>query len=267
MVPNERRTEQFMSQVVQLLHGVSLVPFDIDGRQRAVDYVFDSGNVRGAVEVTTIQDGRAVEWWTKLGNGEKTIPCASPRGWSVTVTLNARLDVLRRRLPAVVAACDRHNVDQPSRVPWTGRDHDVEWFVSGDNSLRVSAASGPGIIQIQMPATGGFVSTATDAVDSDLDRMMSSEQLRRKLDKLRDHDDVEERHLAIGVDLYGPTHLVDRLLTQRGSLPNYEPPEGFAATHVWICSGFGQAVLAWDRTDGWNWRALPQPNSSDVDWN
>lgn len=250
-----------MARVVELLHGVTLVPFDRDGRQRAVDYVFSSEHTSGAVEVTTIQDGRAVTWWTKLDDGEKTISCPSPRGWLLTITLAARLDELQRRLPAVVAACDRHNVNRPADVPWTDSDDDLRWFISGENNLRVSDASKPGTIRIQMPPSGGVVSSASDGVDADLAQVMSSGLLRRKLDKLRDHLGVVERHLAIGVDLYGPTHLVDRLLTKRGSLPKYDPQEDFAATHVWIYGGFGQAVLAWDRTGGWTWRTLPQPDS------
>lgn len=249
-----------MARVVELLHGVTLVPFDREGRQRAVDYVFGSDHTGGAVEVTTLQDGRAAAWWTKLDDGEKTISCPSPRGWLVTITLSARLDELQRRLPAVVAACDRQNADRPADVPWTDRDDDLRWFVSGKNNLRVSEASKPGTIRIQMPTSGGFVSSATDGVDADLAQIMSSGLLRRKLDKLRDHLGVAERHLAIGVDLYGPVHLVDRLLTKRGSLPKYEPPEDFAATHVWICGGFGQAVLGWEQTGGWTWHTLPQPD-------
>lgn len=262
MADDERRTERFMARLVEVLHGVSLTPFDVDGRQRAVDYVFDSGRTTGAVEVTTIQDGRAVQWWNKLDDGRTTIPCDSPRGWVVTVALGARLDALARRLPAVVAACDRYEVDQPSHVPWDERDHDVEWLVSSDNTLRVSTASQPGTIRIQMPTSGGFVSAASENVDIELDRVMSSGQFRRKLDKLRDHPDVDERHLAIGVDLYGPTHLVDRLLTQRGAVPRYSPPSEFSATHVWIHGGFGQSVLTWNRVDGWSWRTLPLPKDS-----
>lgn len=266
MNSDERRSEQYMARVVELLHGVALTPFDRDGRQRAVDYVFGSDSASGAVEVTTIQDGRAVAWWNKLDDGERVIQCSSPRGWLVTISLGSRLDVLQRRLPAVVAVCDRHNVDRPADVPWADRDEDLQWFVAGDNSLRASVAAKPGTIRVQMPSAGGIVSSATDGVDADLAKIMSSGQLRRKLDKLQDHPGAAQRHLAIGVDLYGPPHLVDRLLTERGSLPKYEPPEDFAATHVWICGGFGRAVLAWDRTDGWTWRKLPQADLAvDVD--
>jgi hypothetical protein len=41
---------KFLARVVELLHGVKLSQYDRDGRQRAVDYVFNSESGNGAVE-------------------------------------------------------------------------------------------------------------------------------------------------------------------------------------------------------------------------
>jgi hypothetical protein len=111
---DERHSERYLRAVIELLHGVELEQFDRDGRQRAVDYVFASPNgATGAVEMTTYRDGRAAALQSNLNDDGETITCESPRGWAVTVELRTRLDRLRTRLPSVIAACDRHGVDDP----------------------------------------------------------------------------------------------------------------------------------------------------------
>lgn len=248
-----------MRGVIELLHGVTLEQFDRDGRQGAVDYVFTSPSGDGAVEITTYRDSRAAAWFSKLSNSE-TIECLSPRAWTVVVELGMKLDQLKQRLPAVVAACDRYRVDHPDRVPATEWDADVQWFVSTGINLYPSAASRPGTVRVQMPPTMGFPSN--EGLDRDLDQMMSDAKIATKLRKLRDHRDVTERHLAIGVDWYGPGFdLVDNLLMKRGYVPQYVPPDDFAATHIWLCGG-GWDVLTWTRLNGWAWQSLPRPDQT-----
>lgn len=256
MTSDERHSEKFMRKVIELLHGVTLEQFDRDGRQRVVDYVFTSPNADGAVEITTYRDSRAAAWFSKLSNSE-TIECASARGWTVVIELGMKLDLLKQRLPSIVAACDRHQVDHPARVPTTEWDAEVSWFVSTGINLYPSTASRPGTVRVQMPPTMGFPSD--EGLDRDLDRLLSDAKIATKLRKLRDHRDVAERHLAIGVDWYGPGFdLIDNLLMKRGHVPQYVPPDDFAGSHIWL-SGGSWDVLTWTRPDGWAWRSLPLP--------
>jgi len=138
----ERQSEQYLRKLVEILHGVTLEQFDRDGRQRAVDYVFTLPSVTGAVEMTTYRDGRAAAWFDKLNESE-TFECPSTRGWAVVVRLGTKLDQLRRRLPSVIAACDRHQVDRPEDLPAIEWSADVEWVVSNHLNLYPSAASPP----------------------------------------------------------------------------------------------------------------------------
>ncbi len=245
-----------MRGVIELLHSVTLEQFDRDGRQGVVDYVFTSPSADGAVEITTYRDSRAAAWFSKLSSGE-TIECPSPRGWTVVVELRTKLAQLKQRLPSVVAACDRHQVDRPNFVPVTEWDADVQWFVATDLNLYPSTASRPGTVRVQMPPTTGAPNT--EGLDRDLDRMLSDAKIATKLRKLRDHPNVTERHLAIGVDWYGPGFdLIDNLLMKRGYVSQYVPPDDFAATHIWL-SGGGWDELTWTRANGWVWRSLPRP--------
>ncbi|WP_099024658.1 hypothetical protein [Mycolicibacterium palauense] len=196
---------------------------------------------------------------SKLNDDGETITVDSARGWAVRVELSTRLDALRRRLPAVVTACDHHGVDDPARIPASECGADVEWFVSSGLRLSPSSLASPGTVVVWMPPTAGWPRDA--ALDHDLDRMLSNTGVTSKLGKLRDHTGVTERHLAVGVHHYGPGFdLFDQLLSPRGYVPQYEPPDGFAATHVWITAGY-HAVLTWTRASGWSWRSLPRSDS------
>ncbi|MCV7101153.1 hypothetical protein [Mycobacterium palustre] len=253
---DERHSERYLRGVIELLHGVELEQFDRDGRPRAVDYVFTSPDgTTGAVEMTTYRDGRAAALQSKLNRDGKTITCDSPRGWAVTVELGTKLDHLRRRLPPVIAACDRHGVDDPMRLPTSEFGADVQWFVLGELRLSPSPLSAPGTVEVRLPPRVSF--PRNENLDHDLDRMLADEGIMSKLAKLRDHQGVSERHLAVGVHLYGSGFdLFDQLLTERGYVPRYALPDDFAATHVWITGGY-RPVLTWTRPGGWVWRSLP----------
>lgn len=91
--------------------------------------------------------------------------------------------------------------------------------------------------------------------------LLSNAAIATKLNKLRNHPGVSERHLAIGVsDIYGSGFdLLDNLKMGRRDLPKFEIPDGFAATHLWLTAG-GYSILTWNRADGWIWRELPEPD-------
>lgn len=253
---DERHSERYLRGVIELLHGVTLQQFDRDGRQRVVDYVFTSpAGVAGAVEMTTYRDGRAAALQSKLNDDGETIAVDSPRGWAARVELSTKLDQLRTRLPTVIAACDRHGVDDPMRLPTNEYGGDVQWFVSSGVGLSPSALSAPGTVAVRLPPTVGW--PRDENLDHDLDRMLTDARIASKLHKLRDHQGVTERHLAIGVHLYGPGFdLFDQLLSPRGYVPRYAPREDFAATHLWVTGGYRQ-VLTWTRPGGWLWQSLP----------
>ncbi|WP_333894504.1 hypothetical protein [Mycolicibacterium gadium] len=258
MSGDERQSERYLRMVIELLHGVTLELFDRDGLQNVVDYVFSSPNGDGAVEITTARDGRAAAWFSKLRESD-SIDCASERGWTVEVELGTKLAQLKQRLPAVIAACDRHQVDRPDLLHVDDWDADVAWFITTGINLYRSPASQPGTVRVQMPTTVGFPSS--EGLDDDLARLMSDAKIATKLSKLRDHPGVTERHLAIGVDWYGPGfNLIDNLLFGFGHLPHYAPPDDFAATHIWL-SGEGWDVLTWTRSTGWAWRSLPREST------
>lgn len=247
-----------MRLVIEQLHEVQLIQYDRDGRQGAVDYVFESDTGGGAVEVTTIQDGDATQWFGLLDGGG-TIECDTARAWSLTIDLKSKLKDLKKRLPADIAACDRNGADTPLRIPVEQWDADVRWMRSSQYDLRVTDYGVPGIVRLAMPGIAGVVSGGSSDLDREIQDLLTGGRLDSKLAKLRRHPEVAERHLAVGVDFYGSGFgLIDSLLIHRDVVPTYEPPTDLPVTHLWI-NGGGYAVLTWNRADGWAWRLLGRP--------
>ncbi|MCF1814182.1 hypothetical protein [Mycobacterium intracellulare] len=260
MGPGERHSELYLKLLVEQLHGVSLIQHDRGGLQGAVDYVFTSPSASGAVEMTTVQDGRAAAWASKLDELDEsvTFDCPSPRGWTVVVDLGTRLDHLQRRLPSVINACDQYGVTSPAQLPVTAHDAaDVRWFASTYNRLH-PVDGRPGTVRVEMPSVFAF--PRSDGLGEDLAKLLSSKAITTKLDKLRSHPGVSERHLAVGVsDIYAAGFdLLNDLAIDGRDLPEFEPPGGFGVTHLWFTSG-GYLVLTWNRFNGWSWRQLPRP--------
>ncbi len=252
----ESQSERYLRAVIERLHKVELRRFDRNGRQRAVDYVFSSpAGVLGAVEMTTFRDRLATEMQSRLGQ-DRTITCGGLRSWSVTVDPGTRIDELRKRLPYVVAACDRYGVDDPVQLPDSGRCLDVQWLLSARIRLSPVALTGPGagVAFVHLPPRAGF--RRLDGFDKDLELLLADSGVVAKVFKLRDHHDVDERHLAIGVEIYGPGFdLIDELISPKHGRPRYAPKEDFRATHLWIAAGFGP-VLTWNRSEGWVWKSI-----------
>jgi hypothetical protein len=154
---------------------------------------------------------------------------------------------------SLIDAARRAREGQLSPPPaWMSR------FASTGN--RLHAVDGrPGNIRVNMPPVAAF--PRTEGLDADLADLLSNAAIATKLNKLRNHPGVSERHLAIGVsDIYGSGFdLLDNLKMGRRDLPKFEIPDGFAATHLWLTAG-GYSILTWNRADGWIWRELPEPD-------
>lgn len=250
----ESQSERYLRAVIEHFRGVELERFDCDGRQRAVDYVFASPDgVLGAVEMTTYRDTRSAEMQSKWAKGA-TIICDSPRGWAVMVELGTKIDSLRNRLPPVIAACDRYGFDDPAQLPQDGVGEEIGWFALERLRLFPSGFSVPGTVSVHLPPAVGFPRDAN--LDHELEQMLTDALITSKLSKLRDHQGVTERHLAVGVGINGPGFdLMYQLISPREYIPDYAQPEDFAATHLWITAGF-RPVLTWNRPGGWAWRSI-----------
>ncbi|MFT3901324.1 MAG: hypothetical protein QM728_13910 [Gordonia sp. (in: high G+C Gram-positive bacteria)] len=257
MAPAENSTERFMRFAIECVHEVELELWDTNGRQNAVDYVFTSPNGNGAVEVTSIRNSDAAAWYSVLGESHR-IAVPSPRGWSLEVGLHTRRSDLLEYLPGVIRLCDQVGVDRLGALTPSEWTDDVQWVASNTKHLRTAEWVGQGQVFIRLPGVSGMVTVNQDVLDDQVAALLNDPRLEGKLAKLRLHPDVSERHIAVGVDLYGTEFgLVDALLRGRDLLPTYTPPADFCATHIWL-NGGGWVVLAWNRDESWRWCELPR---------
>ena len=253
----ESRQEKYMKRVVELLHKVPLTLFDVPGRTGAVDYVFSSSQRgEGAVEVTTIRDEKAAAWELLLDSDAKTIECASSRSWALTVELKTKRAELEKRIPRVVDLLDCYAVDDPLQLPVEEWSEDVLWLLASQNRLRPTGFGPVGTVRVDLPAQVGLVDD--EGTDRDLSRVLGTNHMQSKASKLMKHPDINERHLAVGVAMYGPGFtLLNQLMFDPGRPPSWDPRQVLeGVTHIWL-SGGTRDVLAWDLSTDWHWRQLP----------
>ncbi|WP_280309020.1 hypothetical protein [Nocardia abscessus] len=242
--------------MLERLHDVQLTPFDLGGRQNAVDYVFTSDRGAGAVEMTTIRDGQAAAWQSRLAlHEDQLIRCASTRAWMLSIDLTTQRKTLQARIPPVIELLDGRNLDSLSQLPIEEWTEDVRWLAQSQNNLQPSSYGDSGTVRLWLPAQARIVDDGQ--IDADLAREFSTPLMQGKAEKLRKHSDVVERHLAIGVAMYGPGFtLLDQLMFSPGHPPRWDPQPVLAGvTHIWLTCGT-RDVLAWDVLAGWSWRRL-----------
>ncbi|MFC7756130.1 hypothetical protein [Tsukamurella soli] len=254
----QRDDEQALAEMVGRLHDVALNLHDCDGRQAAVDYVFDGPDGEGAVEVTTVRDPDAAAWSPILHAPGPTLTSRSSIGWLLRLSdSQTKQRVLQQRVPDVIALCESLGVDRVADLPPDARTTDADWLIDHGVDLMAdhSTLSRPGEVRIQQPPVSRAVTFDAEVLDHQVATFLAEERISRKLVKLAAHPGATERHLVVYVDLYGTGHeLLDTLLlTSPGVTPTYQPPADFPATHVWL-TGNSYSVLTWDHATGWAWR-------------
>ncbi|MEU1550878.1 hypothetical protein [Nocardia sp. NPDC005745] len=172
--------------------------------------------------------------------------------------LSTRRKTLEVWIPRINELLDRYGVDFVWQLPAEQVPTEaVRWLISSQNTLRPNDDGEPGTVRLWLPAQTGIMND--EQFDVDVARALTTDRMLTKVEKLRKHPDVAERHLAIGVMMYGPGFtLLDQLLFGPGQPPRWDPRPGLVGvTHIWLTGG-AYDVLAWDVAAGWNWRRLPR---------
>jgi hypothetical protein len=244
--------EQTACLIAERALGARATPYDVAGRQGAVDAFLDySDGRRGAFEVTQLaaDDGASLHLDSLLKRDGYGWPL--PGQWWWTINIRDPKDLLR--LPSVYAkiirVCESVGVTQPQHLPMAEVDADVRWLVL-ESSVRMKGhPEVPATDEhrtrravITPPSTWGGSDETFSQLDEALSTAFGMDHIRGHLDKLR-RTQADERHLflVVGVrdlafSLFGALGFDDNLPAGAPALPN-------GLTHLWLAPVYGHRVL------------------------
>jgi hypothetical protein len=251
--------ERFACALAERVLGVRAEPWDVAGRQNAVDAMltYPDGR-RAAFEVITLGSRRQQQLWGLLGRDQFGWALPGAWWWHVDITDPRDLPRLRRCFDRVVLLCEAHGVSSPDQLPRevVDADADVRWMTDTDGFTLTGVPELPADdgnrrrrAAILPSARGGIVDHDLAGLHHELADAFAAPPFPAHFAKLL-ATPAEERHLYMAVHLsaLSPSVLVG--LTSGNALPPVAPPVPAGITHLWLMPQFGRRVLLWD-THGW----------------
>jgi hypothetical protein len=247
-MPALRSEERWAAAMVSAALGVQVRQHDDGSRDGMHDLDAMLPDGPAAVEVTACADGEAIETWNLMngGDGFWTIPGLAQQ-WTVVVLPTARIKLLARHLPALLAEAERDGLCA------------VEDLLSGFGVVRASAFQGdhPGrtYLTISLPSerSGGAVPQTGDHI-----AVWAGDWLRERgqidvLTKLAKSGAAERHVFAFVTGLtpapFGVQYL---LMVDDPPLPTIAPALPDEVTHLWVCGTWSTpAGLRWSALGGW----------------
>lgn len=250
-----RRAERIAALLVGHALGCRFEDFDVQGRQRAVDFraELSDGSVV-ALEVTILGSDRALEW-DGLRRGDGGWWPAEGR-WNYRPH-SYKVSYRRARAAAVhlAASCEEQGVDEPELLePQTC----AEWAAISrhlqDLSGRLSRVPWEprNGIRVYPPTRVEFVDEAGPDLSDLLDRWVDAPHVTPHLRKLQ-QSGADEQHLFLVVT----SDMLPALMFGDGFPRPARSPQGFSGLHgLWIWSEFWHRYLV-HRGNSWSWMEFP----------
>jgi hypothetical protein len=272
-----RLDEDFAFEVVGHLLGAQVQPYDVAGRQNAVDAVlhYTDGRDDAVLEVSSIgeQDEARIRNVLKKAGNRRVIPGAT-RLWFVHVPSDlapAELELI----DGLLLLCERHGLDRfPAQaLPlMQNRDALALW---GRGVTANAAPAGTDTADLRayvlVRGVGGFEGAGVEPLVEELFSHLQSPTMQSKIRKLANPLDDgrprDERHLFLIVRSTAFTFPVYDVLAFGGPLPTRPPRLPLGVSQVWmattlVAGGIVRAVAG----DGWlrdpAWPSLWQGSST-----
>ncbi len=240
----ERSDEQFAFAVVERVLGVRVEPYDLGGRQNAVDGLlhFPDGRI-GVLEISSLGPEAEAAITGVLANRAKrryTIDGLRST-WLVTVPRDFPPKNLKG-IDALLLECERNDA--------TSLEHLYEAAVLGQVSAAVGDAvdagvsadvarssTGPPEVWVMVDGVGGATDGGEHLLPSELATHLLSPTMQSKLAKLG-KDGYEDRHLFLSVRMSAFTFAVTDNLYFGGPLPNETPQLPGGLSQLWLAGGY-----------------------------
>lgn len=254
-----RNDEKVACLIAERVTGGVAAPWDVDGRQGAVDAMLTMPDGRtAAFEVMSYDEDHGIQIDKLLYADENHWPAVGESWWTVQVGSRADLPRLRESYARIVLACEAAGVERPDQL-WRRpavAHPDITWLVEESSSNMwghpdVPAVEGARVRHVMVTSTGrgGGVDTSLQGLHAALGELFDQPVVAKHLRKLAKAE-ADERHLCLILHRSAlPFAVADGLWTG-ATLPPDAPPLPDQVTHLWLLPELGGRVLLWT-PHGW----------------
>ncbi|MFF8968678.1 hypothetical protein [Streptomyces sp. NPDC014995] len=257
--------------IAERVLGATAIPWDVDGRQGAVDamLILPSGK-RAAFEVTKLAADGALQIDSILGRDNHAWPAPGRWWWSIEIGSPYDIPRLRKCYARLALLCEQYNVNSPYAL-WRANyeDPDLSWLIEDSTSDMHGYPSVPAVegnlkrdVMVVPSGRGGGVDRSLNGLRSALDEAFLRPHMNKHLDKIA-RAEADERHLFVPLHFTALPFNVAYGLMEGDALPTTPPPLPISVTHLWLAPQFAQRVLLWT-PDGWQ-QHYPYDNPHDRD--
>jgi len=222
---------------------------------------------RAALEITSDEHEAARQQAERLADDNWTYSIAGlKQGWYVRVSLDSRINQLEKDLLGILGPLEAAGIAGYEPDRWARSISDVDRLaIRHGLKANVIEGSPAGEVFVSQAAWGSTADSDPAVVSRWVATFLTQRLGKRKAVKLRDHKNVDERHLFIWAtsrsDL-GVRRVLSRDIeigvdTEAPSLPD-------GVSHVWV--GAARGVVAWFPDRGWwrtSWRWTPSTASGE----
>lgn len=261
--------EAVAALLVERATGARARAHDVDGRQGAYDVslTYPDGR-RAALEVTTNARPGIRHRGVLLGRSRSAWPNPGRRGWGIVLGTPADIPRLRAVYARAITTCEALGAPDPASLPEDVLDGDPElrWLAGESTSSLVavlpvgSGTARPRHVTVTTRSAGTEVDSRLAALPGAVSRLLVVPHVARRAAKVAAAEEVDERHLLVGVGEGGMPDAVYRALGGPvAALPLEDPViDEPRLTHLWLTTdGSGSPLVCWDRTHGWTAHAAP----------
>jgi hypothetical protein len=230
-------------------------PWDVDGRQGAVDVMLTLSDGRSAAfEVTNLAPRGALETSKRLEADKNKWPLPGKWWWTIEVGSPKHLTRLKQVYEKIILLCEAQSVTSPDIIGYDpSADPDLQWLVQSSTCNMIGHPElGPekGAHVVPLGAGGAVDDTLSGFADALSAAFDADPSIGKHFDKL-ENAQADERHFFImlytGV-LPFPTFSV---LMFDEPLPQEPPDLPDHISHLWLAPNYSRRVLLWSRSDGW----------------
>jgi hypothetical protein len=244
--------EQTACLIAESALGATATPYDVAGRQGAVEAFLDyPDGRRGAFEVTQLAADRGASLQLDSLLKRDGYGWPLPGKWWWTIKIRDPKDLLR--LPSIytkiILVCERVGVRRPQHLPSAESDADVRWLVlessvqmEGHPKVPARDEHRTRRAMITQPGAGGFTDETFSQLDEALSAAFDTALIQGHVAKLK-RAEADERHLFLVVGIYDMAFSLFQALGFEDTLPAGAPALPDGLTHLWLAPVYGHRVL------------------------